>query len=80
MSKRKSKTFPVVISTVAGACKRSVTMLQIEVLWITCKSFRTVKHRNSFDLSMSFPNGELNKAVTVKKLPLGYLKKFTIAE
>lgn len=72
------KKFPVLISSVDGMCKRSVTMAQIEVLWISSGSSTINRHKKYFDLSMVFPGKEFLKAVQVKRLPNGYLNKFEI--
>jgi hypothetical protein len=72
------KKFPVLISSVDGMCKRSVTMSQIEVLWISSERHEIDRHRKYFNLTMTFPGKEFSKAVQVKRLPNGYMNKFEI--
>jgi len=70
------KKFPVLISSVDGKFKRSLTMSQIEVLFISSASVEIQFHRKYFNLGMTFYAGEFNKAVVVKHLPNGYMNKF----
>lgn len=83
------KKFPVQISGPEGACKRSLTMSQIEVCWTMAAKSVITQHRNYFDLTLTVYGGtgagkemydyiSLNKAVVVKRLPNGYLNKFKI--
>jgi hypothetical protein len=58
--------------------KRSLTMEQVEVLFLMAMNTTFEKHRNYFNMTFTLPNGQYNKAVTVKKIPLGYLNKFEI--
>jgi len=70
------KKFAILISSPDIGCKRSLTFSQIEVLWVICASSTIEPHRKYFNLTMAFYAGEFNKAVTVKRLPIGYLAKF----
>ena len=83
------KKFPVLISGIDGSCKRSLTMGQIEVLFVIAAKQVIIHHkRSTFDLQMTFygqvdvADGDrvYNKAVTVIKLPNGYLPKFTLVK
>ena len=72
------KTFAVFAGIGEYSVKRSLTMKQIEVLFLVCMNATLDKHRKYFNLTMTFYNGEFNKAVTVKRLPNGYLSKFEL--
>jgi hypothetical protein len=73
------KKFAVLIAGTNGQCKRSLTMSQIEVLFvISAEAKIEMQRRKTFTLAMTFYGGEMNKAVKVFKLPNGYLQKFTI--
>lgn len=74
------KKFPVIIASVNGSCKRSVTMAQIEVLWISSDLCQINRHKKYFDLTMTFPGKEFSKAIQIKKLPNGYLNKFSLTK
>lgn len=72
------KKFPVLISGTNGSCKRSVTISQIEVLFIIAALVKIEEHRKYFNITMTFYGGEFNKSVKCKRIPNGYLSKFTI--
>jgi len=78
----KSKTFSVIISTVdKGTCKRSLTIGQIELLFLVCADCKLINfNKKYFDLRFTFYGGDFNRAVTVKWVPLGYWKKFDMHE
>lgn len=72
------KKFAVSIAGVNGSCKRSLTMAQIEILFVVSDSHTFDKHRKFFNITFIIPGTDYNKAVTVKKLPNGYLPKFSM--
>ena len=72
------KKLLVLINSGEHACKRSLTMAQIEVCFILCASLSVDRHRKYFNLTLAFYGGEFNKAITIKRLPNGYLPKFTM--
>lgn len=74
----KVKKYAVLISTMDGGCKRSLTMTQIETLWICAGTSSMEMKKKYFTLRLTFWSGEFNKAVVIKKLPLGYTNKFKL--
>lgn len=71
-----AKKFAVHTTIGAYSVKRSVTIAQVEVLFLACVNAQLIKGRKRFDLVLSFHAGDLYKAVTIKKIPNGYLGKF----
>ena len=70
------KKFPCLLLTGNKTIKRSLTMNQIEVCWITSARHEVFKHRKYFDLTLSFYGGEFVKAINIKRIPNGYINKF----
>lgn len=72
------RKFPATFQHGIKPVKRSVTMAQLEVLWLVAQHCSIDKHRKWFNLQLAFPGTEFAKAITVKKIPNGYIKKFEV--
>lgn len=70
------KKYPCITLHGIKPVKRSITMQQIEVMWLISDHRAIEKHRSYFNLSMAFPGREFAKGITVKRIPLGYMNKF----
>lgn len=58
--------------------KRSVTMQQLETFFLICNELKIDRHRKYFNITFTIPGTEYHKSVTVKRIPLGYINKFTV--
>lgn len=71
------KKFPVFIQRGNRVVKRSLTIAQMEILYILSDTSTIDKHRKFFNVVFSYNKPEINTTVTVKRLPLSYIPKFT---
>ena len=72
------RKFPVLTSIRGKTIKRSITMQQLEILFLIGTNPIIDLHRNYFNLSLGFFDGEINKSILIKRIPNGYLKKFEV--
>jgi hypothetical protein len=71
------KRFPVFIQRGNKVVKRSMTISQIEVLYILSDTSVIEKHRKYFNATFVYLKPEMNSQVKVKRLPPSYEIKFT---